>query len=128
MRYLLDTHALIWWWDKTRRLPDIVIGELENRRNFVGVSSVSGWEIATKVRAGRLPTMAERVRHYVENVTEDGFEHLVVRPEHGVAAGLLEGAHKDPFDRLIAAHALLDGLTVITCDPGIAAFGCEVLW
>ncbi len=128
MRYLVDTHALIWWWDKTTRLPDIVIDVLQNRRNVVGVSSVSGWEIAAKVRTGRLPTMAERVHRYAESVSEDGFDHIAIRPDHGVAAGLMEGDHKDPFDRLIAAQALLDGYTVITRDPEIARFGCKVLW
>lgn len=56
------------------------------------------------------------------------FERLEVTVEHGLMAGGLLGAHRDPFDRLIAAQALIEDLTVITRDPEIAAFGCKVLW
>ncbi len=58
----------------------------------------------------------------------EGFHHLDVRQDHGIRGAMFEGDHKDPFDRLIAAQALIEDLTVITRDPQIAAFGCKVLW
>lgn len=61
-------------------------------------------------------------------MTDDGFQHLSVTHQHGVKGGLLDGDHRDPFDRLIAAQALIEGLTVITRDREIAQFGCKVLW
>ena len=54
--------------------------------------------------------------------------HLSKLLDHGVAAGLLAGDHRDPFDRIIAAQALIEGLTVITRDPALATFGCKVIW
>jgi len=128
MRLLIDTHALIWWWDEDRKLSPTAQGELTDRRNVVFVSAASGWEMATKVRAGRLPSMAPRIAHFDQSVRGDGFEHLDVRYDHGVKGGLLPGVHRDPFDRLLAAQALIDGLTVVTCDRQLAAFGCKVLW
>lgn len=128
MRYLIDTHVLVWWWDEVDRLSAAATEVLRNRNNHVLVSAVSGWEIATKVRQGKLPAMADRVEHYVEHIAEDGFDHLLMRPEHGVRGGLLEGRHKDPFDRVIAAQALIEGLTIVTRDREFAAFGCKVLW
>lgn len=72
--------------------------------------------------------MNRRVARYEESVIGDGFAHLDVKPVHGVKGGMLPGDHRDPFDRLIAAQALIEGLIVVTRDPEIAAFGCEVLW
>jgi PIN domain nuclease of toxin-antitoxin system len=128
MRYLLDTHALIWWWDGGAKLPAGARAIVADPENSIFVSAASAWEIATKVRAGRLPAMEPRIARYDESVSEDGFRHLDVRYEHGIRGGLLEGDHRDPFDRLIAAQALIEGLTVITRDRVFAAFGCTVTW
>jgi len=128
VNYLVDTHALIWWWDQNDRLTVRVRDVMADRENAVFVSAASAWEIGTKVRLGRLPSMAERIATFEADVTGDGFRHLPVLPSHGLGGGMLEGRHGDPFDRLIAAQALIEGLTVVTRDPEIAAFGCETLW
>lgn len=128
MRCLVDTHALIWWWNADSRLSPTARETMASRANSIFVSAATAWEIATKVRAGRLPSMADRVLLYDQDVTEDGFQHLDVRHDHGVRGGLLEGEHRDPFDRLIAAQALIENMTVITRDPEIGRFGCKVLW
>lgn len=126
--YLLDTHALIWWWLGDPMLSRRVQDLLSRRQGSVHVSAVAGIEIALKVRAGRLPAMAEPLALFEQSVDDDGFRHLPVDHRHAIHAGLLDNDHKDPFDRLLAAQALLDGMTVITCDPKIAAFGCDVIW
>lgn len=128
MRYLVDTHALLWWWLDDLKLPGAVRDELSHRDNEIHVSSASGWEIASKVRIGKMPQMAGQVRDYGALVTEDGFRHLSIRHDHGVKAGLLPGRHRDPFDRMIAAQGLIEGLAVVTRDPAFAAFGCKVIW
>lgn len=128
MRLLADTHALIWWWDTDPRLSATAKAAMADRANLVHVSAAAGWEMATKVRAGRLPNMAERMDEFDVNVAADGFQPLGITLAHGVLGGLLEGDHRDPFDRLIAAQALMEDLTVITRDREIAAFGCKVLW
>lgn len=128
MKCIVDTHALIWWWNDDPSLSTPARGALAARSNAIFVSAATAWEIATKVRAGRLPSMAQRVLLYDRDVTEDGFAHLDIRPEHGVRGGLLEGDHRDPFDRLIAAQALIEDMTVITRDPEFGRFGCKVLW
>jgi PIN domain nuclease of toxin-antitoxin system len=92
------------------------------------VSAVAGIEIATKVRKGKLPTMAEALERFDELVDSDSFQHLPISRGHAIRAGLLEGDHRDPFDRLIAAQALLENLVVVTRDAEIAGFGCKVLW
>lgn len=128
MAYLLDTHALIWWWLNDAKLSAASRGAIEARDNPVLVSAVSAFEIALKVRSGQLATMAEPLRQFEEAITGDGMIHLPLSYDHCRTAGLMAGEHRDPFDRMIAAQGLTDGLTVITRDPQFAAFGCETLW
>ncbi len=128
MRLLLDTHALIWWWKDDPLLGQSAADAMRSQGNAIFVSAATAWEIATKVRSGRLPEMVDRIAHFGAAVIADGFRNLAVAPEHGVLGGSLRGSHKDPFDRLIAAQALIEDLTVVTRDPAIASFGCKVLW
>ena len=128
MRYLLDTHALMWWWLTDPKLSAPVRNLLSDRANHVFVSAVTGYEIANKVRLEKLPMMREPLAVYDFALAQDGFAPLTLDPHHARHAGLLEGDHRDPFDRMIAAQALVEDLTVITRDPAIAAFGCKVLW
>jgi PIN domain nuclease of toxin-antitoxin system len=128
VRYLLDTHGLIWWWEEDPKLSGRARSVIADRRHQIFVSVVSAWEIATKVRAEKLPAMRRYVTSYDAEITAAGFNHLNVRQDHGIMGGLLKGEHRDPFDRLLAAQALIEGLTVITRDCAFATFGCEVLW
>lgn len=126
--FLLDTHALIWWWLADRNLSAPARGVLESRGGTIFVSAVSGIEIAIKVRLGKLPTIAESLTRFDELVGGDSFVHLPVAHQHAIRAGLLGGTHRDPLDRLLAAQALIEDLTVITRDRAFADFGCKVVW
>jgi len=128
MRLLLDTHALLWWWLDDPVLPSRVIAAIEDSDNNVFVSAATAWEIATKVRKGQLLEMRDRMERFEADVAADGFEPLPVTIAHGLKGGALHGAHKDPFDRILAAQALIEGMTLISLDREIAAFGCKVLW
>lgn len=130
MAFLLDTHALIWWWDEDDKLSASARTVLGDSARSVLVSSVTAFEIANKVRAGKLDAMAAAVEgdSFADWVRLDGFGQLDLRSDHGVLAGRLAGDHRDPFDRMIAAQALIENLTVLTRDLQIAAFGCRTLW
>jgi len=128
MRFLLDTHALLWWWLGDDALASDARDAIIDAQNDVFVSAATGWEIATKVRKGQLPEMLSRMPNFLDNLVSDRFRHLDVRVDHGLLGGALSGEHKDPFDRLLAAQALIENLTVVTRDPAFAAFGCKVLW
>jgi len=128
MRYLIDTHVLIWWWDVHPSLSDGVRALLESRRAEIFVSAVSGIELGIKVRLGKLPQMVPFISNFGSAIEADGFHHLGIDYEHAVRAGLMPGDPRDPFDRLLAAQALIEEMTVVTRDPALAALGCEVLW
>ena len=126
--YLLDTHAAIWWWTNdpklSRRAAEVIVGG----EAPVFVSAASVWEIAIKSQAGRLDEIEDFEAQYPALMRGNGFARLSVSDEHALRAGSLNGRHRDPFDRLIAAQGILEGLTVLTRDKQVAAFGCEVLW
>lgn len=124
--YLLDTHALMWWWLEDPKLSFTATAAIAE--GDVVVSSVSLYEIANKVRLGRLPALTGVLAVYRDALAGDGFRSMAVTMDHAHDAGLLTGRHCDPFNRLIAAQAMTEDMTVITRDPEIAAFGCKVLW
>ena len=126
--YLFDTHALIWWWNDNPLLPKTVRQALSNPQNAFFVSAASAWEVATKVRLGKWPDAEEAAELFEALCDRNGFELLPVSVIHGLLAGSLPGDHRDPFDRMIAAQAIHDDLTVITRDPALTALGCRAFW
>lgn len=128
MRYLIDTHALIWWWLGSSKLPARARAKIVARESEICVSPASIIEIAIKVRRGQLGDLAEPLANIDDDFARDGFTHLPITYVHAREAGLMQGRHRDPFDRILAAQALIDDLTLITRDPLMAAFGCRTLW
>jgi PIN domain nuclease of toxin-antitoxin system len=94
----------------------------------VFVSAASAWELAMKVRLGKLPSAVRLTDRLAETLVEQNFAPLPIRLEHGRLAGLLPGQHRDPFDRMLAAQALVDDMALVTNDAAFAAFGVKVLW
>ena len=98
-----------------------------------GVSGVAGcaasaWEMATKVRLGRLPAAEDLVQSFAEDLREQEMEILDVTAEHGIRAGLLPGPHRDPFDRMLIAQALLENVPIISNDLALDGYGVIRLW
>ena len=126
MRLLLDTHALIWWLAGDARLPADARDAINGDRERVFVSAASAWEIATKMRLGKLKwTSAESIESYC---ISQRFERLPVLFAHGERAGSWPQAHGDPFDRMLAAQSEAENMPIATNDPRLRAFGIEVVW
>lgn len=94
----------------------------------MGVSAIAALEVAIKYRIGKLDMIGDPATNFPRLMETHRFNRVEVTEAHALVAGLLPGEHRDPFDRMIAAQALAGGLTVVTCDPAFAAFGCKVLW
>lgn len=123
---LLDTHALIWWASEKKKLSRKVQRLLDDDATSVFVSAASAWEIAIKVRLGKLRwDVPESVESYC---ISQGFELLPVTFAHGERAGSWPHAHGDPFDRMLAAQAERQGIPIATNDPAIKVFGVETIW
>jgi len=125
---LLDTHALIWWMTENPSLPESVRRLLVDKRNTVVVSAASAWEMATKVRLGRLPAASDITRNFQEYLSQAGFESLPVSAAHGIRAGLLPGPQRDPFDRMLIAQAQAENLTVVSNELAFDSYGIRRAW
>jgi PIN domain nuclease of toxin-antitoxin system len=126
MRLLLDTHALIWWLADSPKLSRMARTSIADPRNAVLATPVSGYEIANKERLGRL---AGKLTPILPQVLRRG--RISIHPltfAHALAAGKLPGPHRDPWDRLIMAQAMADGLTVVTTDAVFRDYGVRVCW
>lgn len=128
MSLLLDTHTAIWWWLDSPRLGPAAREAIIAGDRPVAVSAVCGLEIAIKYRIGKLPEFGDPETRFPALMAANQFDSLHVTDAHALRAGLLPGDHRDPFDRLLAAQALIEDMTVVTRDPAFAAFGCKTLW
>jgi PIN domain nuclease of toxin-antitoxin system len=125
---LLDTHALLWWLVEPEKLSTFALAAINDPAVSIFVSAASGWELATKVRLGKLPGAEWLLQDLPSLLQQQGFQPLAVQLHHGVRAGGYSQAHRDPFDRLLAAQAELEGLQLVSLDPALATFPCRLLW
>lgn len=128
VRVLLDTHALIWWMTTDSHLSQSARVLIEEKNNTSLVSAVSAWEIATKVRLGRLPAAAGLVENFASDLAQQRIDILAVTAEHGIRAGLLPGPHQDPFDRMLIAQALSENVPIVSNDRALDGYGVRRLW
>jgi len=128
LHLLLDTHALIWWMTENPALPESVRRLMVDKRNTVVVSAASAWEMATKVRLGRLPAASDITRNFQAYLTQSGFETLPVSAAHGIRAGFLPGPQLDPFDRMLIAQAQAEDLTIVSNESSFDSYGIRRVW
>ena len=124
MRLLLDTHALIWALEGSRKLSKTALSAIENTRNDVIVSAVSAWEIAIKKALGRLSAPED----LLEVVDAAGFTRRPLGFAEARRLESLAALHNDPFDRMLVAHALEEGAAIVTRDAQIARYPVQTIW
>ena len=128
MRVLIDTHALIWAATEPGRLTAKAVAAILEERNELMVSAATAWEIATKVRLGRLPEAAGLETNLIDRLGDAGYTLRAITVEDGLRAGRLVGEHQEPFDRMIAAQALSEDIPVISVDTKLDGFGVRRIW
>jgi PIN domain nuclease of toxin-antitoxin system len=128
LRALLDTHALLWWLSDDPALTRTARKIIAETKNTLIVSAASAWEIAIKVRLGKLPTAIDLAADFSGLIGREGFELLSISAEHGIRAGLLPGPHKDPFDRMLIAQAQAENMPIISNEVSFEKYGLRRLW
>lgn len=128
MRFLLDTHALLWWFIDEPSFSAAVRKVIAKPENTILASAASAWEIGTKVRLGRLPGAEELAANFTKYIARERFEELPVSIEHGIRAGLLPGPHQDPFDRMLIAQSQAESIPIISKDAIFDHYGVRRLW
>lgn len=124
MKQLLDTHALLWVLGGDKRTPECLRTDLAGTRGDLLVSDVSIWEIAIKKSLGRLD-VPEDLPLIID---ESGFGQIPIKTSHLWAVRNLEPIHGDPFDRLLVAQALEEGMTLATSDRDLGRYGVPTRW
>ena len=126
MRFLIDTHALLWVLFEPEKIPKQIRDFMLDPENEILVSVASAWEIAIKKGLGKivLPGVLE------EAVLGSGFGFLPITPEHCDAYGVLPiyHDHRDPFDRMLAVQARLEGCRLISKDAKLDRYGIRRIW
>lgn len=128
MKVLLDTHTLIWATMAPAFLSRKASNTINDKANDILASAASAWEIATKVRLGKLPGAETLEREFLAVMAVAGYTLLPIDAAHALRAGRLTGHHRDPFDRIIAAQALADDIPVLSKDPKLDTFGIRRIW
>ena len=128
MNLLLDTCTFLWLAADDPRLTPEVRAVCRSPDNEVFLSSLSAWEIAIKHRLGRLPLPEPPARYVVSRRNWLQLEPLPFDEACAAHDALLPCHHRDPFDRGLVSQAILNGMTIVTPDPAIAAYPAPILW
>ena len=127
MKYLLDTHTILWFFDHVEKLPETVFKAILDPENRKYVSIVSAWELAIKISLGKL-AFEGGVSEFFNMIDENGFELLAVKDEHIKQVEALPFLHRDPFDRMLVASAVSERMSLITADDNIQRYNVEWVW
>src|SRR5690606_27393323 len=127
MRYLLDTHSLIWFLEDNPKLSTLAKSEIKNLQNQCFISIVSLWEIALKTGIDKLD-LDIPFSKFKKEIQENSFEILPIEFEHLQELLHLDFPHKDPFDRMIIAQSISEKMTIITKDENFDKYKVKLLW
>jgi len=127
MKVLLDTHAWLWWIAEPSRLGPKALALMSCRDNELYLSAASSWEIAIKVRLGRLSLPEPLDRFVPSRMERDRIRGLPVAHSHALEVAILPLHHRDPFDRILVAQSRVEKLPLLTADPALSAYEVELI-
>ena len=127
MKLLLDTHSFIWWNSAPEFLSKQALALLEDEANEPVISVVNIWEIQIKNAAGKMD-LTVPLENIVKTYSENGIEILPVYASHILQLNSLADHHRDPFDRILVAQALVKDMTIISKDAKIKQYPVTVVW
>jgi PIN domain nuclease of toxin-antitoxin system len=127
MMLLLDTHTFIWWDSDPGKLSPPALAALADPANTVWLSVVSVWEMVIKIQLGKL-TLRLPLADVIAHQQANGVQILSATLPHALAVEALPPVHKDPFDRLLAAQANVEGADLVSSDPIFAHYPVRRLW
>jgi PIN domain nuclease of toxin-antitoxin system len=128
LRLLLDTHAFVWWLAGDNSLSRRARKLITEDGNEIYVSAASAWEVATKVRIGKMPSAVQLASDFPAQVAQQEFIGLDITLEHGQRAGSLPGPLRDPFDRMLIAQAQAENLALISIENVFDSYGLVRVW
>ena len=127
MKYLLDTHTVLWTFGNKKKLSKAVVRAIDDPTNEKYVSIASVWELAIKIGKGKL-VFKGGVKRFFRMIHENGFGVLPVKPKHVIIIETLPRLHGDPFDRILIASAMSEGMCLLTADENIHKYDVPWIW
>ncbi len=128
MRLLLDTHTLLWFALTDPRLSGTAVLLIMDPENEKLVSPASYWEIAIKISIGKY-ALSKPYETFMEGtIDKNGFGYLHIDPKHTAILTALPFHHKDPFDRLLIAQAMIEGIPIVSADTVLDSYAVQRLW
>ena len=127
MKGLLDTHAFIWWDSDSAKLSASARAFIQDPGNSIALSVASVWEMLVKSDLGKL-TLTQPLREILIRQQANGISILPISLDHVLRLEAFPRPHKDPFDRMIAAQAAVEHMTLVSADPIFAQYPVTVLW
>jgi PIN domain nuclease of toxin-antitoxin system len=124
VKLLLDTHAALWWLSDDARIGPDVVRQLTDDTNQVLLSAAVVWEVAIKRRLGKL----EAPEELASTLLAAGVQPLPITLEHAAAVEALPSHHRDPFDRILVAQAMIEGTAIVSRDEPLRAYDVSVIW
>ena len=128
MKILLDTCVVLWATMSPSALSKVARDIIADESNVILVSAASAWEIATKVRLGKLPGAEQLERDYLDVMEDAGYALLPIDTESALRAGRMTAAHRDPFDRMLAAQAIALDIPILSPDPQFDSLAARRIW
>jgi PIN domain nuclease of toxin-antitoxin system len=128
MKVLIDTHTFLWALLHDHRLTSKAKQILRSDEHELVFSLVSLWEIAIKIKTGKLNTIGSSVAYIRDEMNAYGMELLPIRYEHILQLESLPHHHSDPFDRLLIAQAITESLPILTGDKAFKDYGVKLIW
>ncbi len=127
MQYLLDTHTLLWFLQDDPQLPKKISSRIRNIENNCFVSIASLWEIAIKIKLGKL-SIKFPFERFAVYLADNDLEVLAISFDHISQVLNLDMLHRDPFDRIIIAQGITEDLTILTRDEHFAKYAVKTTW
>jgi PIN domain nuclease of toxin-antitoxin system len=121
VKLLLDTHLLLWAAGRPDQMPAGALVLLDDPNNELLFSAASLWEVTIKRGLGRDDFQVDS-RLLRRGLLDNGYSELAITSEHAIAIDLLPPIHKDPFDRILVAQSMVEGITLLTADPVVARY------
>ena len=128
MALLLDTHAFLWWAEDSPRLSKRARAAIGQPEETCFLSLASCWEMAIKISLGRLKLTQRLDRFVAEHMAASGLHPIGVMLPHAARVAELPFHHRDPFDRLLAAQAIEEGLSIVSADRVFTKYGVTRVW
>ena len=128
MKYLMDTHAFLWFVSDDNRLSSKAKSIIKNNNNEIYFSAASAWEISIKSKLGRMKLGEDLGSFIIEQLTANSFGPLAITISHSLYTEKLPQIHKDPFDRMMISQSKVENMVLITGDKKIREYKVSTVW